>query len=195
MGSSVFPAASSGPSLAEITTAIQNNGSAFSGTWTSLYSGSPAANATSVTVSGLGSYKYLRVRWSVVANSTGNNFWVRFNGDAGSNYNDHRGYITPSFGPFTAVSAGNGTTQFNFRRCSGSASEVNIGGFEVYGSNQSGVKALASQEHMFNDSSYYGLGQAVSTWRSNAAITSLTFFMGGGAGFDSSTIFWVDGAN
>lgn len=196
MGSTVFPAPASGPTLAEITTAIQTNASPFGGTWTNLYNTNPTANAASVTVSGLGSYKYLRVRWSVVANSAGNNFEVRFNGDTGGNHFDHRGYVTPSSGPFTSTSIRNSSNGFNFRRTSGSTSEANVGGFEIWGSNQSGIKALANQEHMFFDgSTYYGLGEAVSTYRSTSAITSITFFFSGAGAFDSSTLLWIDGAN
>lgn len=183
------------PTTAGITSIVQANaGSPFGGTWTSLYANSPATLATSLTVSGLGSYKYLRVRWFVVANSAGNNFEVRLNGDTGSNYNDHRGYSTDT-SPFTAVSIRHPGTGFNFRRTSGLASEANVGGFEIWGSNQSGVKALANQEHTFFDSAYRGLGHAVSTWRSTAAITSITFFFSGSGAFDSSTVIYVDGAN
>lgn len=194
MGSSVFPAAASGPTLAEITTAIQTNGSAFSANWTNIYAGSPGAVST-FTVSGLGSYKYLRVRWNSVGGSVaGHQLQARLNGDAGANYYTHRTYGTQS-AYIGSTSTSNIQTEFNFRRVDPDAGDDNGGGFEIFGSNSSAIKVLKDFEHIwFDGGQTLAVASNANLWQSTAAITSITLFVTGGT-FTTNSKFFIDGAN
>lgn len=211
--SSLVPAAT-GPTLAEITAAITtnaapasvtntsiatqvaNNATPFGGTWTNLYANTPGTSVGTLTISGLGSYKYIRVGWNGVGCSTaGNNLQIRFNGDAGSNYYGPRGYAN-STGPFTNTSSSGPLTFFNFNRCGiDGEANANTGQFDVFGSNSAAYKVLNNQQHMFFDgSAQIGLVRAVNTWYSTAAITSITFFFNAG-NFTTGSKFYIDGAN
>ena len=79
MGISVFPAAGGGPTLTEI------SGVTPFPTWTTVANGTSWNGTTTLTVTGLSSYKTLKM-WYYFDNNNTSDANFRFNGDTGSNY-------------------------------------------------------------------------------------------------------------
>jgi hypothetical protein len=88
MGISVFPAAGGGPTLTEI------SGVTPFPTWTTVANGTNWNGTTTLTVSGLSSYKTLRISYYFDNNNT-SDCNLRFNGDTANNYN-YVSYIASS---------------------------------------------------------------------------------------------------
>jgi hypothetical protein len=84
-------AASAGVTIASITSAGNSAGwgatGPFGGTWTTIYDNKNITGVTTVTVSGLGSYKYLKIIYNLnTAPTEGVGLFMRVNGDTAGNY-------------------------------------------------------------------------------------------------------------
>ena len=112
MGVSVFPAASSGPTLAEITTAITNN-AVTQTTWTLLGSVIADPGTSSITISGIPTtYKSLRVEVVGVIPSANDVLALRYNNDSTGVYSWHKNYSFTSSN-MASYSLGDNQQRFN----------------------------------------------------------------------------------
>lgn len=213
MGIAVFPTPASGPSLAEITTAIQtnaapasvtnasiatqvtNNASPFNATWTELYANTSAIGAASVSVTGLSSYKYIQVSWfNAGASSAGAGLIVRFNNDSSNLYS----YFFPTlYGSNGGADAryGSYTTGLEFANLRNDG--PNNGWFTILGANNStGPKQISIQGGSIWDGSatanYSGGGFGY--YRSNSAISSIQL-VSPAANFTTGTRIAILGGN
>lgn len=189
-------AASAGVTMAAINTAVANNASPFGGTWTNLYSGSIGGVST-LNISGLGSYKYLRCRFREVRtiNSNLTNFLIRFNGDSSGSYSY---WLQLTNGSSVNWTSGTNDSKIDWGFHSSGGNGIN-GGFDIFGSNStSGNKALSSISSSWWDGGSHwtslGIG-GIAFWRSNASITSINFFTNNGVGWTSGSTLILDGAN
>lgn len=213
MGISVFPAAASGPSIGEITTAITTNAAPASVTnssiatqvannapspnaWVFLGSGNLQGN-NSATVS-FSAYRKLRIVWKFT-NGTGGPqaVLVRFNGDTGNNYT------------VAALVSYNDTyaqAQTNFlintdslRMTYGNLANAGscIGWMEVNDANSTSAHKQAIYRNMAAMTSLpsNGIGRfdADGIWRNNAAITSVTIIGNGGTVFSAGESYNAQG--
>lgn len=182
MGLSVFPAPASGPTLSEITTAGTSAGwgaTASKGpldiTWTNL--GTTSMSVTgSVTISGLSSYKYIKVLFYVSANANCT-FYLRFNGDSGGNYAYQAHTITNGNTADNVVGDGS-VSQFRMTALDVSAGNWFNGEFTISGNDSGGYKSMSGYA-----SGYTGSGMGYHNysgfWRNNSAVTSFTFIPNG----------------
>jgi hypothetical protein len=161
------------PTTAGITTIVQANaGSPFGGTWTNL--GYVSGNGvSSVTFTGLSSYKYLRLYMARVNVATsGGEWYIRINGDSTAtayvqDYYNFSGYtaLNPAFdGP---------TGQFNLGTASANNSNF-TGLFEFSESNGSTYKFGKASYHYY-DGSYSNRRESNLFWANTSAISSITF--------------------
>jgi len=177
MGLSVFPAPASGPTLAEITTAITTNAAPASVTnssiatqvannapspnaWTLLGSATVTYNSASVSFSGIGGYKTYRLVVPYVQLSGGGGFWhFRINNDTSSVYDNW----------FIASGTG-GASQDSIRS---SANGTNfVGVYEVSNANTSGAKVVKLDLVTFSNNSF---GQGTGIYRGTSAVSTITF--------------------
>lgn len=177
MGIAIIPAASSGPTLAEITTAIQNNAAPasvtnssiatqvannatpFGGTWTNVAENT-FSSINTVTVSSLGGYKFLK-GWIVITQvpSSSQAVGFRINGDttAGNYVWNPDNQITRSY--------------FNFGGNAGFGMSMN---FEIFPANSTSVNKVIDWK-VFKPSSGASERNTL-LWKNNAAVSSITLF-------------------
>jgi hypothetical protein len=175
MASTVFPAASSGATLAE----IAGVASPYGGTITSL--GSTALTGASVTISSLSSYKYLKlIIVNGLTNAAAGYIRIRFNG-ATSNYAD-----------WTLGQGGN--TYFDYTQSSDNgihilytnASNPGNAYLEIRDSNSSAPKIIQHKAMGYTSPMLRFDGAGV--WNDSAAITSINISHTGGS-FNSGTVY------
>ena len=87
MGISVIPAAASGPTLAQITTEINDHGSPIP-SYELIADAVSISGVTNFTVSGLSDYKFLRIYVFGTMPGSAGDVYLRYNSDSGSNYSD-----------------------------------------------------------------------------------------------------------
>jgi len=85
MGISVFPAAASGPTLAQITSAIKADGSPIP-SYQVIASAVSISGVVSYTVTGLSDYKFLRIYVFGTMPANAGEVYFRYNSDTGNNY-------------------------------------------------------------------------------------------------------------
>lgn len=190
--SSLVPAVS-GPTLAEITTAITtnaapasvtnssiatqvaNNATPFGGTWTTI-SDAAFPNATSVTISGLGSYKYIRIIFNIaISGSAGSDgIYLRFNGSAGSDYNYVWTRQAPNqTSPETVSSWNDSLIQFTQ---AGQFAGTCTGSLTISGAQSGGRKIVDYGPGQFRSGQTGTTWGGWGIWSSSAALTSFTIF-------------------
>jgi hypothetical protein len=172
MGYSAYPPAASGPTLAEIQTAVSTYSTPYNGTWTDLGTTS-ISGSSSVTITGLGGYKQLKI-FVYLEPSTASYVTMRLNGDTGSNY----GYVNSNS---TTSAQSYPTTGMRL----GPSSGASVIGYLTI----SPANSTTSKKTIFSDSNFSHANTSANftgVWLSTAAITSATFvlntgtFSGGG---------------
>jgi len=190
MGYSVFPAPASGPTLAEITTAIQNNATPYNGTWTDIAYQS-GNGLTAVTFSSISGYKTLRLA-SIGLPAGGGNINVTFNGDTGGNYST-----------FTLRSRDTTNTFTNVRTPQGTSIVLGLsdsGSIEAHLTIQNASSSTASKQLSLVNAAWPGAtggDYLFGIYRSTSPITSITITRGGGGTWATSSPigFYLYGAN
>jgi len=188
--------AASVPTLAQINTAVSTNASPFGGTWTTVYDNRNVSGVSSVTVSGLGSYKYIKVIYSLwlVSGGGGTQLNLRLNGDTGSNYfynfikRENGGASLQSYTEYSASQIGFNFVSADFEnQCTGTINLINAqaGSFKI-------VEGGPGRSRE-NNTTGMQLGSN-SGWYSNAGITSLTIF-NNNANFGTGGDIIILGAN
>jgi hypothetical protein len=176
-------AASAGVTNASIATQVANNASPYGGTWATLASIS-TPGTPSVSVTGLGGYKYLQIMFSYWGFNTSDSLRMRFNNDTSSVYYN---FTAGSGGSEGAIS----DTQFrlapttNFLRFNAM--------FEIRGSNVSVIKMYSG--FAWGAAGNLNAGFGIGTYDSSTAISSIQLFSGSGSNMDSGGRFLVRGAN
>jgi len=169
-------AASSGVTLAAIGTQVANNASPYGGTWANVATTSATAVST-ITVSGLTGYKFLKI-FCVVENVSAAYMRYRLNGDTGSNYN----YWTHTSGAGTDIGRTADTSIIVRRDDTGGGGFI----FDIPLANSTGHNKYIEEIGGRSGSLMTGRG----VWNSTAAISSFTLF---GPTFDTYIRVW--GAN
>ena len=152
--------------------------------------GSTTVDITSIP----GTYKHLQVRAIIKTAAAGDGIRVRFNSDSGSNYAYHLLYGTGS-----TVGAASGASQTIATIADATYSGTNADTFSAtvidildYASTSKykTVRSLAGYD--LNGSGEVRISSAL--WMSTSAITSMTFYNGGGSGdFQNKTTFALYG--
>jgi len=204
MGQSVFPAPATGPTLAEITSAITTNAAPASVTnssiatqvannapsannWTVISSITPNATVGTYTFSSLSGYKSYRIIASTIP-SVATTQGIRFNGDSSGIYNYAFKGVFANTLEGTAGLNDSKWTVGNLNDNVISTLDVTIDNATV-GSYKTGKGwSIGRVGGTTNIDDAYGI------WRSTAAITSITFFMVTAGTFNSGNITLL-GAN
>lgn len=193
-------AASSGVTIAAITSAGNSAGwgatGPFGGTWTTIYDNKNITGVTTVTVSGLGSYKYLKIIYNLnTAPTEGVGLFMRVNGDTAGNYFYNIAWKLASTAEITAVAEYQaGQIQLNTlgafsNFCTGVIDWVNpqSGSFKYCVTSGPGrVRPGSGQTGTLISSS--------GGWFNNTAISSVTIF-NNSANFASGSLISILGAN
>jgi hypothetical protein len=165
------------PTTAGITSIVQANaGSPFGGTYTQIANSTPS-NVDTTTISGLGSYKYLKIHFYIY-NSGSSSFTLdmRFNGDTGSNYFTNNNYILAS-GTTGIISTFMNRTAGYLFPATGNATAETSGTVEIRDNNATNIFKDA---RIWGGTTTYGgarttlNGQTV--YISSSVISSVTFF-------------------
>lgn len=177
MGIAVFPAPASGPTLAEIQTAVSTYSTPYNGTWTDLGITRANGGLSSITVSGLGGYKELRMQLFLSA-STSSYITMRLNGDTGSNY----GYVNSVY---NSIGSSYITTGMRLNQASGAdtTSLITI-------SPANSTTAKKSIATGTNHSQLNNLGNFHGLWYNTSAVTSVTFALNTGTFSDGWIQIW-----
>jgi len=162
--SSLVPAAS-GPTLAEIQTAVSTYSTPYNGTWTDLGSTNFTGSSTA-TITGLSGYKQLKLfLW--LSPSTSVIQSMRVNGDTTTNY---------AYGHASASIQAEGYAVDNMRLASGTGGTV-IGILTISPANSTSSKKMITAEN-------YQVASTpavfAGTYLGTSAITSVTFFLNTG---------------
>lgn len=192
MGLSVFPAASSGPTLAEITTAITNNPSSpVGGTWTNL--GTVDLNGLQgTTISSLSGYKYIRF-YMGIQSSVGTRTQLRFNGDTGNNYWSGVGITETSNNP--GFSVGNGESLMTLNGVSADTSNKLALFVEIENSNSTIYKIVKSQAASQFTTTKADAQFSIGCWNNTAAISSITLLNHYPGTYDAGSRLFIVGGN
>ena len=197
MGSSVFPAAASGPTLAEIQTAVSTYSKGpLDITWTNLGKVNPNGTTTQ-TITGLSGYKYLKLYSSnVYFPSHGSYFFIRFNGDSTAN----------AYTKLGAGHYGSGTIQGN--NSIDNRIQINPGGagtaqsqfaINITNPNSTTSYKIGDYQNSAFDGSANQRFSGTFLWYNTAAITSVTISSSGGNNFVTDSLitdgFYVIGGN
>lgn len=196
MGSSVFPAAASGPTLSEITTAGSSAGWGATGspvpTWT-LITSLAFNNTNTMTLSGLSGYKELKIVWYGLQAGTGEpTLTYRMNGDTGNNYG---GGIQTSY---SATSSPVGNTNGNFSSNQNMIGLIGNAGsngiMRIQGANLTNVNKHAEWKCSGTYAGQTSWHEGVGNWQgTGAAVSSITFLLSSST-FSGGTIY-AYGAN
>lgn len=186
--------AASVPTSANITSIVQANaGSPFGGTWTNIGSATFSGGA-SATISGLGSYKYLR--FSIVCtHAAAHDVYMRINGDTGSNYfymsSINEGYNNSGGLYANANSSG---TYFQIGNASVFDGTSFLATLEIFGA-QSGAHKTLRGTSIYKETTYglYASYSLDGTWRNTAAVTSFTVYNSRTSALQGT--IWAQGAN
>lgn len=184
-------AASAGVTMAAITSTVQANaGSPFGGTWTNLGTVTPSGNTT--TISGLGSYKYLKFVWQGSAVSS-YQWRIQINGDTGSNY-----FYNGMYYDFSNSNTGNSHYQVRTQtqlylhyNNNATGGQLAQGDITIYNAQGGSYKYIETDTCYINTNRYRETTKAV--WLSTAGVSSVTF-LSGASNFTNSVI-QVFGAN
>lgn len=177
MGYSAYPPAASGPTLAEIETAVSTYSTPYNGTWTDLGITRANGGISSVTVSGLGGYKELRMQL-FFSPSTTSYITMRLNGDTGANY----GYVNTIY---NSIGSSYITTGMRLNQSSGAELTSLI---TISPANSTTAKksiAAGSNHAQFN-----ALGNFHGLWYNTSAVTSVTFALNTGTFSDGWIQIW-----
>jgi hypothetical protein len=171
------------PTIGAINTSVANNASPYGGTWANL-ADVVTPGTSSVTISGLGGYKYLQIYFSFFGYNTVDSLRMRFNSDA--------------TGVYHSISAGTGGTIGAISESSfGLMPSTNTGRYtamlEIRGSNSSSIKMYSG--FAWGTTGNLGTGFSIGTYNSNTAISSINLFTGSGNIMDSGGRVLIRGAN
>jgi hypothetical protein len=192
MGLSVFPAPASGVTLAEVQTAVSTYSKGpLDITWTNLGTTAMTNGSGSVTISGLSSYKYIKVLFHF---SMGSNCQInlRFNGDAGGNYAYGTSVITNG-NMYDNVVGDGSVGQFRLTQTDISAGNWFNGEFTISGNTSGGFKSMSG--YAFGPTGFgNGRNEYFGFWRNNSAVSSFTLLPNTGT-FTASGNIQVMGGN
>jgi hypothetical protein len=164
------------------------NGAGGGGGWTLLSDQTLGANAATVTFSAIpGTYKDLRIEYEARQTAAADiEFYVRFNSDAGANY---QFYVENRFGTGNSATA----TMARCGACASSGTTANVysfGAIDIYGYTAARFKNLQSR-------GFYPAGlfedRDSSTWRSNAVVTQADLLFSGAQLFAAGSRFRLYG--
>lgn len=172
--SSLVPAAS-GPTLAEIQTAVSTYSTPYNGTWTELGATTFTSSSTT-TISGLSGYKQIKI-YLFTAPSTAAELRMRLNSDTGSNYGWQFATPTNNSYNYPDNKMTLGTNSGNNNATVLTISPAN---------STTAKKVITSESHHTNGTiaSFNGL------WNSSSAITSVTFFLTAGLFSPGYAVIW-----
>jgi hypothetical protein len=202
--------AGSVPTLAQITSAITTNaapaattvaaitaagnsagwniaGGQFVSTWTNIGTYTGNDTVSTVTFSGLSSYRFLRFFGLTQFSGSSDILSLRFNGDTSGSY--HWGIISSTN---SNISAGQDRIRLN----PGTVSANNTASsyFVIDGSNSGSHKILYMPPQPVRVGSADAFGGGYGGWRNTSAISTITIFTNGGTVFGGATSFSLQGA-
>lgn len=196
-------AASAGVTLAAITSAGNSagwgaTGSAFAGTYTSLYTTAIAANAQTVVISGLSGYKYLKIKICCFTSASNFDMFLRMNGDSANHSSENIRLITGTAPINNLTNDGNSAS---FIRITDSiicgAGSLSQGTFVIPDNNATTPFKNITGNMTFFDSSNARQCRVEcdGTYWSTSAISSITLLCVNGVLSNGSSRIYVWGAN
>jgi hypothetical protein len=194
-------AASAGVTMAAITSTVQANaGSPFGGTYTNIYNAIVANGTTTVTVSGLSSYKYLKFQLYANVNASSDLF-ITFNSDTANHstsYIEYRNNPTTPIG--VQIFASPNTFEPYIRPIVGvlnSANQLLVMNVEIPNNNAViPYKDVKVRTNYFdNNNSRRVIADVDGAYHSTSAISSLTLLRFNGLISSGTTTLKVWGAN
>lgn len=177
------------PTTAGITSIVQANaGSPYGGTFTNL--GVVNVNsANTTTITGLGSYKYLKFLCSGNSTSAGWAWSLRINGDTGANYWSGTGA--------SHTVGGNGTQGGSEIRIGlqAAANQNALVMLEIPDANTGALKMVTAKGVTYVAGQNNVDSTTIGVWNSTSAITSVTLYTSSGAAWDNGGRVFITGAN